>query len=206
MWMNKEEFFDKYGFHRGTTKQEFRNFLLEISSVNKPLLGQVVKNILILRMLDIAKNNKWLKATPNDKNTPLFKVFVKAHFMRFLNRVSVEMNIDYPKVHITGASCLVTVVSIVVWVIFLLIFLSRHIELLFSGLVVLIVPFYLIVIMAPYIVMRLIFPGFFALVNIKEVSTFGELIDAMYKLNHKHLREDNFEILISELIVIQNRD
>tara|TARA_R110001592_G_scaffold97506_4_gene279271 strand:+ start:2536 stop:3159 length:624 start_codon:yes stop_codon:yes gene_type:complete len=203
MELDKDRFFKDHNFNELSSDAEFQDFILNLSNTNKPLLTGFIKNVLTLRILEISERENGLWDLPKHMEVPFLKVFKKRHLVRTLNRISDEMGIFFPSAIMSNTSIAASVFSIVGWLLAILFFLYSNIALLFSGIEILLIPFYLILAVAPYLLLTTLFPAFFALGHIKGVRTLSDFIERAFKMNFKKIIEDDYSLVVRELTLIQ---
>ncbi len=193
-----------YGFDRDTSRQEFETFILELYADKKYMLVQLIKNLIAIRLLQIAKNENGLRRIPKHKGVSINRVFKRKDLIRIAN----ESEMVFPKLFMSGIASLILLGITILWIIFLIIVvlytLFNNVELLFTGIDIGMVlePFLTIILLLPVLGLPFLFKNFFAL-GTDGGKTFSNLIDKVFELNYKEMREDNFRIVVNELVKVQ---
>lgn len=203
MELDKESFFKNYGLNQFSTETEFRDFILKLSNDDKALLVTFIKNLLTIRILEISEREKGIQQAPQKIDVLFLKTFKKRHLIRTMNRISDEMGIFFPPAIMSNASILISLLSLVGWILIIVFFLYHNIAVLFSGIELLLIPFYLIFATAPYLLLTTLFPTYFAQGQIKGVKSLGDFIEEIFRMNFKMLREDDYYLVVKELVIIK---
>lgn len=193
-----------YGFDLNTSREEFTEGILAIYAREKHTLVQLIKNLILIRLLQIAEKLNGLRKYPVGLEISLYKVFKK----RILWRIAEQLELGFPKLYMSGVSSLILLGVTFLWIVFLItIILSalfNNVELLFTGIdiTMLLSPLWVTILFLPT-GLALIFKNFFALGTVDGIKTLSDLVNKIFELNYKELRENNFSMVVDQLVHIQ---
>jgi hypothetical protein len=196
MLFTEEEIRQDTSLHRESTIVEVAEYVNELSALQRTLL---LKSILFTCFKRTSQKHLALKKTDFNNHELMEKVLKKRFLVRVMNQMTDEHGIYFDKAYLSNSSTFVIILSTLIWMWFILQFLSKHFEVILFGWDILIIPLGLILLGLPYLFYYFLFPDFIALSTIKGVKTVDDFIDMILRKNSSLFHTNNYQWIVQEL-------